>query len=426
MPVDFSEALSDKEYISPVKYVFSFVYICHVTLFANSNGLVQRHSSSRGYTIHSIVQFLQSASANLSELRKSYTELEDQHAQDIESLMEDKESAVDEKETEVRDAKEEGQQWKNKYDELSSKHQSCEAVAQERDQLKEKETEFDTAIKRTAQLETDLQPLREEVERLKEDVEQEKSLRVKAEQDLAKEKSKQTPLERDLEGFQGKLEEYLHDYEEEKTAREEAEQQTSDIKVEMQGLQENNTDLTALSKQLVECYINRSQANLVHYYADRDLDNGYDLYALIAEQIGVRVNNAPTDPLSRAIVLERAIMTRLINAPSVVAATVVFRQALKLAALVNFPSNAFLSLCAVFETLHKWFPYANATDYTTLMETVLDRRYLALQPGELPPLLDQVCIYHLGLTLPSPSDKFQLYSAGVHNALTDITINSEH
>ncbi|SMR63420.1 unnamed protein product [Zymoseptoria tritici ST99CH_3D1] len=148
-------------------------------LFANSNGLVQRHSSGRGYTIHSIVQFLQSAIANLSELRKSYTELEDQHAQDIESLMEDKESAVDEKETEVRDAKEEGQQWKNKYDELSSKHQSCEAVAQERDQLKEKETEFDTAIKRTAQLETDLQPLREEVERLKEDVEQEKSLRVK-------------------------------------------------------------------------------------------------------------------------------------------------------------------------------------------------------------------------------------------------------
>jgi hypothetical protein len=112
-------------------------------------------------------------------------------------------------------------------------------------------------------------------------------------------------------------------------------------------------DIVARSKPAV---------SLVSIYADRpDLKNGFNLFALVAEQIGLQVDHAQHDLLSRAILLERSILPQLHQNPSVPAASLVYRYALQLAAVPDLPSDAFLSLCSTFETLQIWFPHAESS-----------------------------------------------------------------
>ncbi|KJX95197.1 hypothetical protein TI39_contig4128g00002 [Zymoseptoria brevis] len=126
--------------------------------------------------------------------------------------------------------------------------------------------------------------------------------------------------------------------------------------------------------------------------------------------------------------LERMILPDLVAHSSIEAASLVYRYTEELAASKDLSSDAFLSACAIFETMHLWYPHQEAGEYVNLLETMLKKRYADLREGSLPPLLDQVCIYHLGTTLPEPSDTFAVYSAAVHQGLLEggFLVTSQH
>jgi hypothetical protein len=371
-------------------------------------------------------------------------------------------SAVDGLQDDLKNAKENGEEWEESASKAILAHRDCGQVEEERDLLKEKEAEFDAAVRKVQTLEQDLETARAERDAAVEQRRLEEQSRQAAENELSQIKSNRPPLESDIEALNEDLEQERAKLEEEQAAREEVQAQLTAATERAAATGQNSQDLLALSKQLVHCYVhfrrhpeqqmpmdislflplisepdfnltstivNRTMPpiSLVTMYADADLATNYDLYTLVAECIGLPVQPAEMDLLGRAIVLERSIMPELTKGNhSAKAASLVYRHAIHLATSDYLRGDAFVSLCSSLETMYQWFPHADPAEYTALMESILVQRYSGLPVGVHPSLLDQVCVYHLGMTLPVPSDTFDRYSKEVREALKDRAVNLEH
>ncbi|SMR60309.1 unnamed protein product [Zymoseptoria tritici ST99CH_1E4] len=428
-----------QEYVNDSTHQPSTPDLCVTTdtdildMFRNNQDVVKRHPSGQGFTTSSVVAFLKTMHGQLSSLKQKYENLELQHAEDVEGLKEEHELEMENMQTQVSNVEAERGEWQEKYNKAVLSHSDCGQMKNEYDRLIGEEKEYIAA--------------RAETVGLRKQLEHAEETRQSTEQELDYLKANLSPDAAELIELRA-LVEHQKSVIADDLISENQSQEASDL---LALYKHENDLLLKLGGQLLDCYVHADgvpeakiidmsllavvlceknlnleidpvatsepAVNPVTFYADHDTPNRFSLSALVAQRIGVRVDYGPSDLLGAVMTLERVILPDLMAHSSIEAASLVYRYTEELAASRDLSSDAFLSTCAVFETLHLWYPHEDAGEYVNLLETMLKKRYADLPGDLLPPLLDQVCIYHLGTTLPEPSDIFAVYSAAVHQGL---------